>query len=385
MTYVTTIPVQSQPDANGLTARGRLSSGADTLWRRADTMKNLCQRAGRAGVTASMNAAAGSYFRRELLNRPHGWAAGELQARGLGFVLTADSRWRTGYAPDGWSCLVDHLRSLGFDDRAMIRAGLAVSTSEGYVVDRFRDQIIFVAGAADGGASGFVGHGRRRSLFGETSESPIAGAHPALVGISEQEPELAAGAVPVIVRWPADALAVYQADQRESKWAGIALCGTTLSLPQAGLLRTHSASGTVIVALGGGRVARNAAVGLLTTLSVTFGRVLVADLREEDEPSSIGGAGGRPFRLRAELDATRPLASLAIELELMSRRRRLHRLEERVAAVHAIAPLISRLPSGLIAPEVQRLSDLLDLHPTRVSRELLAAFGSSTPHAIPGD
>ncbi|HET6987686.1 MAG TPA: hypothetical protein VFI00_13770, partial [Kribbella sp.] len=72
-------------------------------------MKNLCRWSGGPDAVRDVNVAAGTFFRRELLKRLDGWAAGDLQARGLGFVLTADSRWRTGYAPDGWSYLVDHL------------------------------------------------------------------------------------------------------------------------------------------------------------------------------------------------------------------------------------------------------------------------------------
>ncbi|WP_165547114.1 hypothetical protein [Kribbella sindirgiensis] len=91
------------------------------------------------------HVAAVSFYRRQLRERPGGWAAEHLCARGLGAVLAPGSEWSVGYAPDGWSQLVGHLRRAAFDDLEIVAAGLAFVTSNGYLVDRFRDRIMFPA------------------------------------------------------------------------------------------------------------------------------------------------------------------------------------------------------------------------------------------------
>ena len=86
------------------------------------------------------HAAAGDFFRNELLGSDGGWAPGYLTDRGLGHVLRRSSPWKVGYAPDAWAYLVGHLRQQGFEDRDLVDAGLASVTKNGYLVDRFRDR-----------------------------------------------------------------------------------------------------------------------------------------------------------------------------------------------------------------------------------------------------
>jgi DNA primase len=52
---------------------------------------------------------------------------------------------------------VNHLRRSGFDDGVIVAAGLASVTSNGYLVDRFRDRIVFVAHDLDLRPVGFIG------------------------------------------------------------------------------------------------------------------------------------------------------------------------------------------------------------------------------------
>ena len=104
--------------------------------------------------------AAARFFRERLLESHSGWPATHLTQRGLGHLLRSSSPWKVGYAPDGWAHLVDHLRGQGIDDETLLGAGLASATRNGYLVDRFRDRIIFPAWDSDQHLVGFVGRAR---------------------------------------------------------------------------------------------------------------------------------------------------------------------------------------------------------------------------------
>jgi DNA primase len=107
---------------------------------------------------------AAAYYRQQLRDEPDGWAAQHLRERGLGDVLSDRSSWRVGYAPEGWSRLVNHLRKAGFSDKVMVDGGLASVSGNGYLLDRFRDRIVFAARYAALRTVGFVGRSSGRRL-----------------------------------------------------------------------------------------------------------------------------------------------------------------------------------------------------------------------------
>ncbi len=324
------------------------------------------------------------FYRADLLLRPSGWAARHLRSRRMTHLLDGGSGWNVGYAPDAWAHLVDHLRSNGFDDRTMIASGLAVATRDGYLIDRFRDRIMFPVYNGDLEPVGFVSRGRGGpAKHLNTSTTQIYQKAASLYGLAEQHQVLAIGAVPVLTEGPFDAHAVSSCSRTISPWVGIGLGGTSLSAQQIAMIRHFSFSDTVIVALDGDASGRVAAVRRLGALQNSFRHVLVADLPDGEDPSALFRSGNGPSRLHAQLDDTRPLASLAIELELGRWTKVLDHLSGRVGALRAVAPFVSRLPSTLVADEVVRLSRMLSLDASTVSREVLASVGKAPTRSRP--
>ncbi|GAB2647083.1 toprim domain-containing protein [Kribbella swartbergensis] len=316
-------------------------------------------------------AVAAEFFRQELLKRPNGWAAEHVIARGLGDVLAADSRWLVGYAPDGWSRLVGHLRRTGFDDDTIVAAGLASPTSNGYLVDRFRDRIVFVAHDRELQPVGLIGRARAgRVRYLNTPNTDIYSKGKSVVGLDAQHDRLEAGAIPVLVEGTMDAVAVSLAGE---DWAGLSCCGTAITREQALIVKRHSRVDAVILALDGNFAGRNGAVRSLDVLSAVFGQVLVAELPDEHDPSSLFAEA--PGQLRAVLSSPRPLVEFAIELELSRWTRVLDHISGQVNAVRAVAPLVVRLPADQVAAEIGRLSRTTRLDEQIVSREVLAAVG----------
>ncbi|TDO44453.1 DNA primase-like protein [Kribbella sp. VKM Ac-2571] len=164
------------------------------------------------------HVAAASFYRQQLQDRPGDWAAEHLRGRGLGTVLAPGSEWSVGYAPDGWSQLVGHLRRQGFDDIEIVAAGLAFVTSNGYLVDRFRDRIVLAAYDEDVRPAGFIGRSAGPRLrYLNTRNTEIYSKGQTLIGLDAQVKRLQAGAVPVLVEGMMDAPAVSLAGEH---WAG---------------------------------------------------------------------------------------------------------------------------------------------------------------------
>jgi DNA primase catalytic core len=331
------------------------------------------------------HVAAGRFFREQLLQSGAGWAAAHLVQRGLGHVLRASSPWKVGYAPDGWARLVDHLRSQGFEDATLLTAGLASATRKGYLVDRFRDRIMFPAWDAGQELVGFVGRSRGgRTKYLNSPTTPIYQKSQTLVGLAEQGDLLDSGAIPVFVEGPMDAAAIDELSRLTSRgWAGLGACGTALSFQQVAMVRHYSSSDTAIVGVdadGGGRLA---AVRWLGELSRFFDHVLVADLPSGHDPSSLLETPAGADRLYESLLSPRPLAELAIEVELARWSRVLDHISGRVNALRRVAPLVARLPQDRVARQLGELSRVLELDQEIVSREFVAALGRSSRRPLP--
>ncbi|MFI5696483.1 toprim domain-containing protein [Kribbella sp. NPDC051586] len=324
------------------------------------------------------NLAAGHFFRDQLLESPAGWAAGHLAERGLGNVLRTTSPWKIGYAPDGWSYLVDHLRSQGFDDEALLAAGLASATKTGYLIDRFRDRIMFPAWDAGQDLVGFVGRGRGRGGRTKYLNSPTTRTYQksrTLVGLTEQRDLLEGGAVPVFVEGPMDAMAVDELSRSTSRsWAGLGVCGTALSRHQVSMVRHYSDCDTVIVAVDADGAGSVAGSRWLDDLSAFFKLVQVAEFPLGQDPSSLLETPAGADRLFQALTSPRPLAELAIELEVARWSQVLDHISGRVNALRRVAPLVARLPQGHVAAQLGHLAKVLQLDQAIISREVLESL-----------
>lgn len=327
------------------------------------------------GELFAANRAAADFYRHELRHASVSWPAEYLRSRRLDHVLAWNSSWPVGYAPNAWSPLTDHLRSQGFDDQVLLEAGLAKVTQTGYMIDQFRDRVMFNAYGSQGSVAGFIGRGRGRLVrYLNTPATAVYRKSETLVGLGEQAQVLGKGGIPVIVEGPTDALAVDRLSRiRRCGWAGIATCGTSMSASQASLLTQFSTSDIVIVATDGDTAGRSAAIRWLAPLSESFREVLCAELPPGHDPSSLFASEHGAERLSRSLTFARPLTEVAIDAELSRWSRVLDHVSGRVNALRSVAPLVTWMPRDRVAGEVVRLSRLLQLDQATVSRELLEA------------
>jgi DNA primase len=313
------------------------------------------------------------FYRDQLMVRPYEWAARHLRHHGLGHAMEANTGWKVGYASDESSHLVERLRWLEFDDEYILASGLAVAADNGHLVDRSRDCLMFVARDPALAEVGFVGQGRHEVTYLDTPESAIHRKSETLIGVAEQEAELKNGAVPVVADGPMAALAISAAGGDAAEWAGVAVRDAAMTRLQASFLRHYSVSDSVVVALGGDAARRLASAELLSVLEKEFSTVLVAELPEERDPRTLHVAANDPFDLRAALMNARPLASLAIDLELARWSPELHDVAGRLGAMRSVARFVLRLPGTSVGAELSRISKRLQLDAPTMAGEVQRA------------
>lgn len=94
------------------------------------------------------------FFYQHLISSPDAqFARTYIRRRGLN-QGTVD-QFRMGYAPDDWRQALTHLGALGYDEQAIIDAGIAIRNDKGNVYDRFRNRLMIPIRDARGQVTGF--------------------------------------------------------------------------------------------------------------------------------------------------------------------------------------------------------------------------------------
>ncbi|MFK4088790.1 hypothetical protein ACI2LF_32045 [Kribbella sp. NPDC020789] len=259
----------------------------------------------------AVNMAAAKFFRRELLRASSGWPLEYLKARGAESVLTVNTDWKVGYAPDSWTRLTDHLRAEGISYATMVKAGLVEWAASGDAVDRHRDKLMLVARDHRLSPVGFVGISEDGRAASVTPVSAIHRPSNVLVGIEEQLDLFARGAVAVIVDHPMDAIAVTNLSRESGgQWVGIPVGEDGLSTAQARMIRRYSRTDKVIVVLSGDDIARQRAAGYVFDLAFFFDRVRAVELGMGFANAAM--REGTTEALRDLLSGSRPLITYKV-------------------------------------------------------------------------
>ena len=93
----------------------------------------------------------------------HRWLNAPQGAEGLAYLQRRGLSRRTltnfglGFAPNSWDGLITELVAQGYDKRDLLDAGLAVSSKDGRIYDRFRNRVMFPIIDVRGGVIGFGG------------------------------------------------------------------------------------------------------------------------------------------------------------------------------------------------------------------------------------
>ncbi|HEY5848735.1 MAG TPA: AAA family ATPase, partial [Microlunatus sp.] len=299
-----------------------------------------------------LNEAAAAWWANHYVDSP---AARYIASR-LGDDLT-DSDITVGYAPPGWTNLVDHLKATGASDVELVDAGLARWSRRGTLIDVMRDRVVFGIRDHDGALVGFTG----RAAPGDpdapkwlnTPSTTIFTKGELLFGLAENRDRLSTGATPVRVEGVMDALAVTIASGGRA--VGLAPLGTALTAIQADALAHAAPQQIVLHAADTDRAGLNAAAKdywLLTSRGVDVRRLILTDGQQTfNDPADAYSAN--QAGLAAALSATAvapPLASHLIADLVSTNADVLH-----TGHVHAVVGMAQKLgPIIAAAPPDQR-------------------------------
>ena len=293
--------------------------------------------------------------------------------------LTGDPHRHPGYAPNGWTSLVTHLRRQGATDLELTESGLATLARNGRLIDRLCDRLVLpiTATGRDGRLQvlGFVGRRRDEADGPKYLNTPDTPAFHKGAQLYTDSPNLlAAGATPVLVEGPLDAVAVTLAGQ--GHYVGVAPLGTALTQEQARQLATiaHQHQVRPIVATDNdpaGRAAAQRDYWLLAQHNIDPATIAI---RPGSDPADLLHLHG-PDQLRDTLAHAKPLADTLLDEGLTH-------LQGITAARQAVVVLAAGNPDRWEAG-IERIADATGIPTAVVRRDLGAAVTrwDHDPHA----
>lgn len=320
------------------------------------------------------NREAAEFFRKAL--RTSEKARGYLSARGLDPVT--QEAFAIGYAPDGWSHLLDGMTRAGFDAELLANIGLVKRRREGSgCYDAFRDRVVFPIRDEH---SRIVAFGARRIGDGDgpkyinSPESAFYTKGRHLYNLDRALRVLQAGEAShaILCEGYMDVLAFYRAGLP----AAVANLGTALTASQAGRMsRAHKRWVLAFDSDDAGMKAAVRAVQLLDPLAVEL-RVL--DLAGKDPDEVLQNQG--EAALRRAVERARPVDEFLFEATA-----RIHDLSSaagRSSAFRSLRDIFGGLENPVLKQAlVRQISDGLSLSEDLVLQALRPTRGGTAAQA----
>jgi len=315
-----------------------------------------------------------------------------------GFAKEAAEQFGVGYAPKGWTNLLDHLRGKGFTEAEMASSGLMsqgqqAAGGQARVYDRFRGRLVWPIRAATGDVIGFGA----RKLYPEdegpkylnTPETVLYKKSQVLFGLDLAKRAISSGRQVVVVEGYTDVMACHVAGVTTA----VATCGTAFGEEHAQIVRrlmgdtdaTMTKVGgqrpEVIFTFDGDSAGQNAALKAFTLDHRFLAQTYVAVSPDGMDPCDLRLQQG-DGAVTALIAARVPLFEFVIKSALAGND--LESAEGRVAALRAAAPVIAGIRDTAIAPEyARRLAGWLGMEVEDV-RRAVAAAAQRTPGATRG-
>ncbi|MFT4211056.1 MAG: DNA primase, partial [Microbacterium sp.] len=314
--------------------------------------------AGRVGVTLHMeeggvaretsgrarlyeaNGAAAEFYRAQLMTPEAETARRFLGERG--FDAGAAAHFGVGYAPKGWSGLLDALTAKGFTREELTTAGLLSQGQRG-VYDRFRGRAIWPIRDVTGQVIGF---GARRlhdddqgPKYLNTPETPIYKKAQVLYGLDLAKRDIARGEPPrvVVVEGYTDVMACHLAGVTTA----VATCGTAFGAEHITVLRRilgENAAAEIVFTFDPDAAGQKAAVRAFTEARTLNATSFVAVGPEGLDPCDLRLARG-DAAVAAMIEAKAPMFEFMIDQRLGGLD--LGTVEGRLRGLQLTAPLLA--------------------------------------------
>ncbi len=258
----------------------------------------------------ALHRAAAEWYHANLTRRKSGAVAREyLKGRGIGSEVA--TRWKLGYAPDGWDGLTRWAAGEGYGEGEMLRAGLVAKRDGGGAYDRFRNRVMFPIYSDYGEVIAFSGRtlGDDPAKYVNSPETPIFTKGRVLFGLHQTKRAILDADEAVVCEGQVDCIAAFEAGVTNV----IAPQGTAFTEQQARLVRQFA--GTAVLCFDSDGAGRKAVDRSLPALLAKGVAVRVARMPAGEDPDSlIRRDGVEAFRER--IGAARDYFEEAVELGL---------------------------------------------------------------------
>jgi len=307
---------------------------------------------GRSRLYAA-NAAAAEYFRTQLMTPEADTGRRFLGDRG--FDAGAAAHFGVGYAPQGWSHLMDHLLAQKFTREELLQAGL-VSQGQRGVYDRFRGRLVWPIRDVTGQVIGFGA----RKLYDDdqgpkylnTPETPIYKKAQVLYGLDLAKRDISRSHRVVVVEGYTDVMACHLAGITTA----IASCGTAFGTDHITVLRRvmgdDSSSGEVVFTFDPDAAGQKAALRAFADEKRFAAQTYVAVAPEGLDPCDLRLQRG-DGAVRALMDNKAPMFEFVIDQRLKDFD--LSSVEGRAGALRAAAPIVADIRDPALRPGYVRV------------------------------
>ena len=255
-----------------------------------DSAAQQQQRTERSQMLEACKVAAGFYHK--ILADPGSNAARTyIQERGLDRQTVEN--FQLGFAPNEWSCLVDHLREQGISSELAQKVGLLVPQKHaGGVYDRFRNRLMCPVILPGGEIAGFSGRligdvtDKTGAKYINSPESPIYKKSKLLFGLHRAREAFRQRGRAILVEGNFDVISLHQAGFAET----VAALGTALTEIQVDLLRRFGVR--VILLYDGDNAGRAASLKSLRSLLTGGVETYIAALPDGQDPDNYNPTTG---------------------------------------------------------------------------------------------
>ncbi len=224
----------------------------------------------------------------------HAVAAEYVKGRGI----TEETRrsFRIGWAPEGWRNLHTHLRSKGWNDLMIEKAGLAKkSEKDSSFYDRFRGRVMFPMFDTSGRVVAFSGRilvdDGKSAKYLNSPETPLFDKSRTLYGLDRAKSEIRRMNYTILVEGQMDLVMSHQAGIKNTiATSGTALTAETASSTEgiSNLELVRRLSPNVILAFDADKAGRMAAMRAVATTAISMGMaVKVADIEGGKDPADL--------------------------------------------------------------------------------------------------
>jgi DNA primase len=187
-----------------------------------------------------------------------------IKSRGVNEKSIAD--FRVGYVAPDWRLLYSHLKTKGFSDGEIEKAGLAKKTEKG-MYDRFRGRVMFPIADSSGRVIAFSGRifvdDGKSAKYLNSPETPIFSKNAVLYGIDKAKESIRKNNFSILVEGQMDLIMSHQAGYKNTiATSGTALSDSTVSkenvVSNLGLIRRLSTN--IVLAFDADKAGANATI-----------------------------------------------------------------------------------------------------------------------------